>query len=106
LALVEIAAKQERRISELEATLPPRRAKTAAPSKIADVGTAVRWRKTPDSPPFSHDRSPLDGPARSQVIHRMWGLIHSRTLDAVVENALVREQLTCQANGNPNGEVR
>jgi hypothetical protein len=34
----------------------------------------------------------------------MWGLIHSRTLDAVVEYALVREQLTCEANGIPNGE--
>jgi hypothetical protein len=34
----------------------------------------------------------------------MWGLIHSRLLDAVVEYALVREQLTCEANGIPNGE--
>ena len=34
----------------------------------------------------------------------MWGLIHSRTLDAVVEYALVREQLTCEANVTPNGE--
>jgi hypothetical protein len=34
----------------------------------------------------------------------MWGLIHSRTLDAVVEYALVREQLTYEANGIANGE--
>src|SRR5215213_2772251 len=71
------------------------RSLTAAPSA---------WRETLASPPFSRDRSPLDGPARSRVIHRMWGLFHSRTLDAVVEYALVREQLTCEANGIPNGE--
>jgi len=34
----------------------------------------------------------------------MWGLIHSRPLDAVVEYALLREQLTCEANGILNGE--
>jgi hypothetical protein len=34
----------------------------------------------------------------------MWGLIHSRPLDPVVEYALLWEQLTCEANGILNGE--
>jgi hypothetical protein len=62
------------------------------------------WRETPASPPFSRDRSPHGGPARSRVVHSMWGLIHSRPLDPVGEYALLGEQLTRSAGtSRPKG---